>query len=58
MLPLIFTLLSVVANSEQQLVRRCATATNPDATCSLNAEGFYDHLDPANFTVATVAKSP
>jgi hypothetical protein len=24
----------------------------------LNREGYYDHLDPQNFTVATVVKSP
>ncbi|KAF5601400.1 aliphatic nitrilase [Fusarium pseudoanthophilum] len=29
-----------------------------DYPVKLNDKGYYDHLDPANFTVATVVKSP
>ncbi|KAH6974130.1 carbon-nitrogen hydrolase [Ilyonectria sp. MPI-CAGE-AT-0026] len=48
---------TALATSQQGVVpkRDCEVI---NSTFTLNSQGFYDHLDPENFTVATVVKSP
>lgn len=50
-IPLIFGVSAAVTASVVPQV-------HPRAVATLNAQGYYDHLDPENFTVAAVKASP